>query len=74
METLNAYGGPKCKGCGNEDVRVLQIDHIDGGGTKHHKEVGLGRMYKWLKKRGFPPGYQVLCANCNTIKGSKKTP
>ena len=20
--------------------------------------------YKWLRKNGFPPGFQVLCMNC----------
>lgn len=26
------------------------------------------RFYGWLKSRGWPDGYQTLCANCNTIK------
>jgi len=23
------------------------------------------KMYRWLKKQGYPKGYQVLCFNCN---------
>ena len=26
-------------------------------------------IYRYLKIRGFPPGYQVLCHNCNQAKG-----
>ena len=66
-EVLAAYGGPKCVCCGTTDLDVLQIDHIDGGGTQHLKEIGHN-IYAWLRKQGFPPGYQVLCANCNTKK------
>jgi len=25
-------------------------------------------MYKWLVANDFPPGFQVLCANCNMAK------
>jgi hypothetical protein len=64
---FDAYGGPKCARCGETDQDVLQIDHIDGGGRQHLKEIGQN-IYAWLHKQGFPPGYQVLCANCNTKK------
>ncbi len=26
-------------------------------------------LYSWLKKQGYPPGFQVLCHNCNLAKG-----
>lgn len=62
---------PKCARCGIEDVDVLCIDHINGGGTKHlkslHISAGTG-FYSWLKKKGFPEEFQVLCANCNLKK------
>lgn len=47
-------------------IDALTIDHINGGGTRHRKSVY--HMYEWLKKNSFPSGYQVLCANCQTIK------
>jgi hypothetical protein len=25
-------------------------------------------MYRWLAKKNFPEGFQVLCANCNVAK------
>lgn len=52
----------------------LSIDHIDGGGTKHRKEIGIkngkgGNMSFWIIKNKFPTGFQVLCHNCNMAKG-----
>src|SRR5271155_2093269 len=74
LEALIHYSGdpPRCVRCGFSDVRALQFDHINGGGSKHHEELkklGLhGRIYEWLRRQGYPPGFQVLCANCNQIK------
>jgi hypothetical protein len=53
------------------DIRALEIDHIHGGGLAHFRSIGRmggNGFYKWLITRGFPEGYQVLCANCNRIK------
>ncbi len=44
--------------------------HINGGGSKHRKELGLiGRaFYAWLVHNNFPSGFQTLCHNCNQAK------
>lgn len=72
LEVLIHYSGnpPECKHCGNMDIRVLNIDHINNDGAKHRKEVGsLGTgFYSWLKRMKYPKDYQVLCFNCNWIK------
>jgi hypothetical protein len=68
METMEAYGGPVCVECGNDDADVLEIDHIEGGGRKHFREEGITggySFYLWLKQHGYPPGYRVLCPTCN---------
>ena len=67
MEVLNAYGGPRCVCCGETIVEFLSVDHINGNGTQHLKQIAaLGNMfYGWLRKNNFPPGYQILCRNCN---------
>lgn len=58
--------GTACTCCGEREPMFLVIDHINGGGTKHRKEVGAGtRFYQWLIKNGLPDGYQVHCASCN---------
>lgn len=58
--------GAYCKKCGFDDKRALQIDHINGGGSKErNKTSGTTMLYHILKKL---EEYQVLCANCNWIK------
>ena len=72
--TLDALGGC-CVICGFEDDRALQIDHINGGGSKELKTFpGHGKSYykhvleSFLKEENK---YQLLCANCNWIKRDK---
>lgn len=71
---LTHYGGGKlaCVQCGFDDVDALTIDHIDSGGTAHRRKLGYQNFYLWLKKQGYPKGYQTLCANCQLIKRLKK--
>ncbi len=57
---------PTCARCGFSDERALQIDHVHGGGTAESRKIGPAGLYARIL-RG-EPGYQVLCANCNTIK------
>jgi NADPH-dependent 7-cyano-7-deazaguanine reductase QueF len=59
--------GNKCVRCGITDIRVLQIDHVNGHGNKEHKELkDYGFMLKVLADT--EGNYQLLCANCNWIK------
>lgn len=71
---INHYG-KECACCGETEIKFLTIDHIEGGGTKHRKQLGGGgqRIYRWLIKNNFPEGYQVLCWNCNCAKGLYNT-
>ena len=73
-ETFAHYGGPKCECCGEEHIEFLSIDHIEGDGASHRATAnGSARngknLYYWLKKNGFPPGFRVLCMNCNFSLG-----
>ena len=66
--------GEKCKRCGFDDYRALQIDHVNGGGNKEFKrkyQQGHSRSRKNLYKAVLADEtrkYQILCANCNWIK------
>lgn len=60
-----AYGGSRCACCGETELDFLSIDHINGGGSKHKREIGRRTLYGWLKESGFPSGFRVLCMNCN---------
>ena len=70
---LVAYSGrePKCKCCGEPIVEFLTIDHINGGGGEHRRKLSKssGAIYRWLRDNSYPPGFQVLCWNCNVSKG-----
>ena len=68
MVVLQHYsrGVPQCNCCGELIYQFLQVDHIDGRKIHGHKrEFTGGGLYNWLISRNFPPGFQILCANCN---------
>ena len=70
---LTHYGNGKliCVRCGFDNIKALSIDHINGGGNKHRKQINRTsshKFYCWLKKQNFPEGYQTLCMNCQLIK------
>jgi len=65
------YLGGKCSKCGyNEDIRALQLDHIDGDGFKDRKEKKTNKVYRYYVKNleESKKILQVLCANCHAIK------
>lgn len=70
MTCLIYYGGdpPKCKCCGESEIKFLAIDHIDGNGKKHSQSIKKALPY-WLIQNNFPKGFQILCHNCNLAKG-----
>lgn len=72
LQALAACGGA-CVCCDETWPDFLHIDHVDGGGNEERRELGGGdRLARVLRKLGFPPGYQVLCANCNHAKGMRR--
>jgi hypothetical protein len=54
--------------CGEPNPKLLTLDHIANNGKEHRKEVGSTYVYPWLRSRGFPKGFQVLCQSCNMKK------
>ena len=64
-ELYNIFG-KRCVQCGFDDVRALQLDHINGGGAQERR--GKTAAQVWRNAINNPEGYQMLCANCNSIK------
>jgi len=65
-----AYGG-RCKCCGIDNEKYLQLDHIKNDGAAHRLEVFNGTggsMYTWAFRNSFPNILQLLCANCHQAK------
>jgi len=65
IKVFNNYGN-FCCWCGESNINCLTVDHINGNGRKHNKEIGGGnKIYRWLIKNNFPEEFQTLCYNCN---------
>ena len=59
-------GSMQCACCGENHMDFLTMDHVNGGGMKHRREVAAGKyIYRWIVKNNFPNLFQVLCFNCN---------
>jgi hypothetical protein len=64
---------PCCRCCGESSyIEFLTIDHIDGRKNlpKNEQKLKGEKLNLWLKKNNYPNGFQVLCWNCNLVKGS----
>ena len=75
FRTLQHYSQsiiPFCACCHETILEFLTIDHINNDGAEQRKQLrGRGRtILLWIKRNDYPPGFQVLCMNCNHAKGS----
>ena len=62
-------GKIKCACCGEKVYEFLTIDHIKNDGWKQKKQgIDGNRLLAWIKRKNFPPSFQVLCYNCNCAK------
>jgi len=63
-ETLDVYGGSRCSCCGESNLMLLTLDHLEGVGEKNR----TSNVYSWLRARGWPDKdkLRVLCYNCNS--------
>jgi len=75
MTVLEHYsnGPPKCACCGETERDFLAVEHVDGHGNEHRRKTfgrvqGGWQLYSWLIHERFPPGFQILCFNCNMSK------
>lgn len=62
------YGG-KCKCCGENKYEFLNLDHINGGGTKDVAKRGAYGIYQCVVTTYQPERYRILCWNCNMCIG-----
>jgi len=65
LMAMEAYGGPVCACCSETLLEALSIDHIGEDGAEHRLAIGNHHLYRWLIQHNCPPGFQVLCMNCN---------
>ena len=68
MALIELFGG-KCSRCGNDDYRVLQLNHINGGGRKDMRNYSSPyAFYKAiLSEKRAREDLNLLCGNCNIL-------
>jgi hypothetical protein len=75
LRIIKSLGG-RCRKCGCNDVRVLQVNHIGGGGIKELR-TRISKMRGEIL-RGERKDLDILCSNCNIIyefeRGKRKIP
>lgn len=70
-EILEVYG-KECACCGEARTERLALDHVNGSGGIERRKLGItsgSNFYCYLRKRGWPIGYRILCHNCNQSLG-----
>lgn len=61
--------GRRCARCDFRDARALQIDHVHNDGAQERRNGTTSVIVYLQRVLGDTDGrYQILCANCNTIK------
>ena len=64
ISCINKYGG-RCRCCKITILDFLTIDHIkdDGAIQRKRNPEQAKNIHLYLKKKKYPKGYQILCAN-----------
>lgn len=75
LQAILAYGG-FCSCCGESEMDFLALDHVNNDGTfdrdSKGRRKGGEKIYRKLRRENYPPGYQILCSNCNWSKHLNK--
>lgn len=68
IRVIEKLGG-HCVQCGFADPRALQIDHVHNDGCADPRRIKRQVVaFRMAVLRDTDGRYQLLCANCNTIK------
>lgn len=67
---INVYG-KRCACCGDTREMFLTLDHVRGDGSTHRKKASMWSIYKHAVQSRDNSLYQVLCMNCNFLKGNE---
>ena len=71
VQCLQAYSPGKlaCACCEEDTLEFLTLDHVKDrkrdGGVRVGGDRSGQTLISWLIRMNFPPGFQVLCYNCN---------
>jgi hypothetical protein len=76
LAVFEHYGGAVCSSCKRHeaDLDVLTIDHDVPCRLGRTRKYSGWRFYELLKSQGYPPGFSVMCFNCNRTKWTTPKP
>lgn len=57
-----------CVDCGNDDIRVFELDHINPENKEHNLGDLIRSSYSWKKIENELKKCEVRCSNCHRIK------
>ena len=67
-KAMNVQGGKLCANCGCDEVGLLEINHINGGGRAASKTRQNRQLYRDIVKGAVSlSDYNVLCRVCNAL-------
>lgn len=70
---VEMLGGPRCNKCGCTVEKILEINHVNGGGQRELKNGSSIRIYRRIARGDFRPGeFNLLCRVCNALHYVKK--
>ena len=61
------YLGGECVNCGEKDHRILQVNHIYGGGNKDFKKNKSRVIYRQILDKKREGEFDLRFANCNLL-------
>jgi hypothetical protein len=66
IQSVLDHYGRVCACCGEAEITFLTVDHIEELRSKKSRvEMGHHTIYEFLVRNHFPPGFRILCYNCN---------
>lgn len=68
LKLIGLIGESKCILCGETNLGLLQIDHINGGGKQERKIIKRSFYTYYIKNEEARKNLQVLCVLCNWKK------
>lgn len=68
LQKVSGKARPVCERCGQSDWRVLEINHLNGGGGKELRRAGFVGMAELIINGHRPTDdLNVLCCSCNRL-------
>ncbi len=69
---FTVLGGAICRNCGCTELEFLELNHINGGGSKEFKRIGNHLYELLLRGERSQEDYEVLCRVCNALDHLKR--